>query len=133
MDLKMPGRGPARPSPAATGSPGFGHRVYKCPDPRVTALEPWAERLLQDRGEEKLWHTYQALRYEIESALGPKGIYANVDSITGLIYSPIGLPASSFPIPFCLAIQTGWMAHCLEYLPDGKVIDPGAVYLDGQF
>ncbi len=110
--------------------PGFGHRVYKCPDPRVTALAPFAERLLVDRGEENLWRTYVALKDEIEGTLGAKGIYANVDSITGLIYSPIGLPVSSFPIPFCLAIQTGWMAHCLEYLPDGKVIDPGAVYLE---
>ncbi len=112
--------------------PGFGHRVYKCPDPRVTALEPFAERLLVERGRERLWHTYGALRHEVESTLGAKGIFANVDSITGLVYSPIGLPASSFPIPFCLAIQTGWMAHCLEYLPSGKVIDPGAVYLDGS-
>jgi citrate synthase len=109
--------------------PGFGHRVYKCPDPRVAALEPWAEKLLIDRGAERLWRTYGALRDEVENALGAKGIFANVDSITGLIYSPIGLPVSSFPIPFCLAIQTGWMAHCLEYLPGGKVIDPGAVYL----
>ena len=69
------------------------------------------------------------MRDEIENALGGKGVFANVDSITGLVYSPIGLPVSSFPIPFCLAIQTGWMAHCLEYLPDGKVIDPGAVFL----
>lgn len=110
--------------------PGFGHRVYKCPDPRVAALEAHAERLLADRGKEKLWRTYLALRAEVERALGSKGIFANVDSITGLIYDPIGLPVSSFPIPFCLAIQVGWMAHCLEYLPDGKVIDPGAVYLD---
>ena len=52
-----------------------------------------------------------------------------MDSITGLLYHPMGLPASGFPIPFCLAIQTGWMAHCLEYLPDGAMIEPGAVYL----
>ena len=36
-------------------------------------------------------------------------------------------------LTFCLAIQTGWMAHCLEYLPNGKVIDPGAVYLTESF
>jgi citrate synthase len=112
--------------------PGFGHRVYKCPDPRVGALEPYAAALLEASGNERLWHTYLALREEIEGALGGKGIFANVDSITGLIYHPIGLPASAFPIPFCLAIQTGWMAHCLEYLPDGKVIAPGAVYLDSE-
>ena len=110
--------------------PGFGHRVYKCPDPRVRALEPHARALLIDRGEERIWLTYLALREEVEKALGAKGIFANVDSITGLIYHPIGLPASAFPIPFCLAIQTGWMAHCLEYLPHGKLITPGAVYLN---
>jgi citrate synthase len=109
--------------------PGFGHRVYKCPDPRVRSLEPYAEALLASRGQRKLWHTYLALREEVEGALGAKGIYANVDSITGLLYHPIGLPVSAFPIPFCLAIQTGWMAHCLEYLPDGRVIEPGAVYI----
>jgi citrate synthase len=109
--------------------PGFGHRVYKCPDPRVRALEPHAERLLEERGKVHLWRNYLALREEIEAALGAKGIFANVDSITGLLYHPIGLPVSAFPIPFCLAIQTGWMAHCLEYLPDGKVISPGAVYV----
>jgi len=110
--------------------PGFGHRVYKCPDPRVRALEPYAAALLEASGNERLWHTYLALRQEIEGALGPKGIFANVDSITGLIYNPLGLPVSGFPIPFCLAIQTGWMAHSLEYLPDGKVISPGAVFID---
>jgi citrate synthase len=113
--------------------PGFGHRVYKCPDPRVRALEPYAETLLEASGNASLWRTYLALREEIEGALGAKGIFANVDSITGLIYHPIGLPVSAFPIPFCLAIQTGWMAHCLEYLPDGKVIAPGAVYIDSSF
>ena len=98
----------------------------------MRALEPYAAALLEASGNERLWRTYLALREEIESVLGPKGIFANVDSITGLIYHPIGLPASAFPIPFCLAIQTGWMAHCLEYLPDGKVISPGAVYLDSE-
>ena len=109
--------------------PGFGHRVYKCPDPRVRALEPHARALLASRGRDDLWRSYLALRDEVESALGSKGVYANVDSITGLVYHPIGLPASAFPIPFCLAVQTGWMAHCLEYLPDGKMMSPGAVYV----
>jgi citrate synthase len=111
--------------------PGFGHRVYRCHDPRVRALEPFAEALLRARGMDTRWATYLALRDEVETALGPKGVYANVDSITGLIYHPLGLPVSAFPIPFCLAIQTGWMAHCLEYLPAGPMIEPGAVYVPG--
>jgi citrate synthase len=109
--------------------PGFGHRVYRCPDPRVRALEPFAERLLAAHGLDDRWRTYLALRATVEEALAPKGIFANVDSITGLLYRPMGLPVSAFPLPFCLAIQTGWMAHCLEYLPEGPMIEPGAVYV----
>jgi len=109
--------------------PGFGHRVYRAPDPRVAALEPLVQGILESHGMRHRWEVYLALRQEVEKALGPKGIYANVDSITGLLYHPIGLPVSAFPIPFCLAIQTGWMAHCLEYLPDGPMIEPGAVYV----
>lgn len=109
--------------------PGFGHRVYKRPDPRVRVMEPYAEALLRSKGLENRWETYLALRDEVEQALGPRGIFANVDSITGLVYHPLGLPSSAFPIPFCLAIQTGWMAHCLEYLPEGRMIEPGAVYV----
>lgn len=110
--------------------PGFGHRVYKCPDPRVKVLQPYAERLLRRAGMERLWETWTALRGEVEAALGPRGIFANVDAVTGLLYHPIGLPVSAFPIPFALAIQTGWMAHCLEYIPGGPMIEPGAVYVD---
>jgi citrate synthase len=110
--------------------PGFGHRVYHCPDPRVRALEPFAEATLARHGMTARWRVYLALRDEIEQALAAKGVFANVDSITGLLYHPMGLPASAMPIPFCLAIQTGWMAHCLEYLPDGPMIEPGTVYLD---
>ena len=109
--------------------PGFGHRVYRCPDPRVRALEPFAERLLAAHGLDDRWQTYLALRATVEEALAPKGIFANVDSITGLLYHPMGLPVSALPLPFCLAIQTGWMAHCLEYLADGAMIEPGAVYV----
>lgn len=111
--------------------PGFGHRVYRCPDPRVTALEPFAAAALRAAGLGNCWETYLALRETVEESLGPRGIFANVDSITGLLYHPLGLPTPAFPIPFCLAIQTGWMAHCLEYLPDGPVIEPGAVALTG--
>jgi 2-methylcitrate synthase len=109
--------------------PGYGHRIYKCPDPRVRVLEPYARALLLSSEMADKWEIYNVIREEVESVLGPRGIYANVDSITGLVYAPLGLPASAFPIPFCLAIETGWMAHCLEYLPRGVMIEPGAAYL----
>ncbi len=109
--------------------PGFGHRVYKALDPRVKVLEPFAEQLLTEAGKTHLWGNYLAVKNVIEENLGSKGIFANVDAITGLLYYPIGLPVASFPIPFALAIQVGWMAHCLEYIPSGKLIEPAAIYV----
>lgn len=109
--------------------PGFGHRIYKCPDPRRKLLDPYARELLVKSGERTIWEIYEETRSVIESELGKKGIYANVDSATGLIYHALGLPPESFPIPFCLAIQTGWMAHCLEYMPAGKMIEPSSIYI----
>ncbi|MGE0431767.1 MAG: citrate/2-methylcitrate synthase [Planctomycetota bacterium] len=108
--------------------PGFGHRVYKTHDPRGRALAPHARRLLERQGQSALWEVFEAVREEIESALGAKGIFANVDAFTGLIYHPLGLPVPAFTIPFCLAVQTGWMAHCLEYL-GGPPLRPTALWL----
>jgi citrate synthase len=110
--------------------PGYGHRVYKCPDPRARILASHARRLLEREGRGKLWAVYQALSEEIEAALGPKGIYANIDAMTGLVYAPLGLPLDAFTIPFCLAIQTGWMAHCFEY-DHGRLVQPHTLEIRG--
>jgi citrate synthase len=109
--------------------PGFGHRVYKTPDPRLKIIEPLAYDLLDQTDNIHLWTRYQIIKNQIELRLGSKGVFANIDAVTGLIYYPIGLPVQSFPIPFALAIQVGWMAHCLEYIPTGKMIEPGSVYV----
>ncbi len=109
--------------------PGYGHRVYKTQDPRSKIIEPLAKELLEASDNFQFWSNYLIIKNEIEARLGPKGIYANIDAVTGLIYYPIGLPVQSFPIPFAIAIQTGWIAHCLEYIPMGKMIEPGSVYV----
>ena len=108
--------------------PGFGHRIYKTHDPRARILETYAESLLKDTGKSNLWDLYVTVRDKIEAELGSKGIFVNIFGVTGMIYHALGLPIGSFPLVFALATQTGWMAHCLEYLADGKMIEPGAVY-----
>ncbi|MDP8208626.1 MAG: citrate/2-methylcitrate synthase [Candidatus Electryonea clarkiae] len=108
--------------------PGFGHPIYKTHDPRTKILEPYAKKLLENKGEELLWDIYQTVRDGIESKLGEKEIFITVYGVTGLIYHALEIPVGSFPIIFALANQTGWMAHCLEYLSEGKMIEPGAIY-----
>lgn len=108
--------------------PGFGHRIYQTHDPRTKILEPYTQKLLEDKGLGVLWDIYCVIKDGVESELGNKGVYVNVYGVTGLIYHALGLPVGSFPIIFALSIQTGWMAHCLEYLSEGKMIEPGAIY-----
>ena len=109
--------------------PGFGHRIYKTHDPRAKIIENYAERLLTEKGNKLLWDKYMAVRDRIESQLGKRGIFVNIFGVTGLVYHAIRLPIGSFPIVFALATQCGWMAHCLEYLSEGKMIEPGAIYI----
>ncbi|MBU0518384.1 citrate/2-methylcitrate synthase [bacterium] len=109
--------------------PGFGHRIYKTHDPRVKVLEPYIEQILHDKGENLLWDIYQTVRDDVEAELGGKGIYVNADGITGLIYYALGFPPDAFRLPTLLSVQVGWMAHCLEYLSDSKMIEPGAIYI----
>ncbi len=108
--------------------PGFGHRIYSTHDPRAKILEPYTQKLLEDKGLGLLWNIYCTIRDGVEAELGGKGVFVNVYGVTGLIYHALGLPVGSFPIIFALSIQTGWMAHCLEYLSEGKMIEPGAIY-----
>ncbi|MBT3234107.1 MAG: hypothetical protein HN356_15010 [Calditrichaeota bacterium] len=108
--------------------PGFGHRIYQTHDPRARILEPLARKLVEDRGDGHIWEIYETIRDEVESNLGDKGIFINVGGVSGLIYHALGFPMSSYPIPMALAIQTGLMAHCLEYLSEGNMIEPGAIY-----
>ena len=86
------------------------------------------EKLLEINGDELLWEIYQTVRDSVEANLGNKGICVNVGGVSGLIYYALGFPPDSFPIPLALALQVGWMAHCLEYLSEGKIIEPGAIY-----
>lgn len=108
--------------------PGFGHRIYKTHDPRAVILESYAKRLLEKKSDKLLWEVYRTVRDEVEAKLGEKGVFVNVSGVSGLIYHALGFSPDSFPIPLALAIQVGWMAHCLEYLSDGKMIEPGAIY-----
>jgi citrate synthase len=109
--------------------PGFGHRIYKTHDPRVKIIEPYAEKLLKNKGDNLLWDKYVVVRDEMEDKLGKKGVYVNIFGVIGLVYHALGLPIGSFPIVFALSTQCGWMAHCLEYVSEGKMLEPGAIYI----
>ena len=75
----------------------MGHAVYSISDPRAEIFKVFVEKLAKEKGYEK-----EYALYELVERLGPqvigekrkiyKGVNANVDFYSGLVYSMLGLP-----------------------------------------
>jgi citrate synthase len=111
---------------------GFGHRLYKkYADPRLTYLRAIASDLAKEGGSDyvKLYETTLALERAVEKHLSSKGIYANTDLYTSLIFYFLGFPPEYNPANFAMARMVGWTAHTLEYWQmNGKLIRPTERY-----
>lgn len=107
---------------------GFGHRVYKVKDPRATILQHLAEKLFDKFGGDKYYDIAVELEKLVEERLGHKGIYANVDFYSGLVYSKLGIPTDLFTPVFAIARVAGWLAHWKEQLAENRIFRPTQIY-----
>ncbi len=110
---------------------GMGHAVYSKSDPRADILRSAAQSLAV---EENLTEEYEL--YETVAELAPqiiaetrkiyKGVSANVDFYSGLVYRMLGIPDEMFTPIFAIARIAGWSAHRIEEIQcAGKIIRPG--------
>lgn len=107
---------------------GFGHRVYKVKDPRATILQDLAEQLFEKTGYDKYYDIAVELENVVEEKLGHRGIYANVDFYSGLVYRRLGIPTDLFTPIFAIARVAGWLAHWKEQLAVNRIFRPTQVY-----
>jgi citrate synthase len=107
---------------------GFGHRVYKVKDPRATILQNLAEQLFEKFGHDEYYEIAVALEQAVEEKLGQKGIYANVDFYSGLVYRKLGIPTDLFTPIFAIARVAGWLAHWKEQLEENRIFRPTQIY-----
>lgn len=109
---------------------GMGHREYKVKDPRATILQRLVEKLVEYRGGKisPLFETALALEEAAEERLAQKGVYANVDFYSGILYSELGIPTDQFTSLFAVARSAGWLAHWREQLSDNRIFRPTQVY-----
>lgn len=107
---------------------GFGHRVYKVKDPRATILQNLAEQLFDKFGADKYYEVAVELEKAVEDRLGYKGIYANVDFYSGLVYRKLGIPTDLFTPIFAIARVAGWLAHWKEQLGENRIFRPTQIY-----
>jgi citrate synthase len=110
---------------------GMGHREYKVKDPRAVILQKLVEKLAKQRGGKvsPLFETALALEEASEKRLAEKGVYANVDYYSGILYSEMGIPVDQFTPIFAIARTAGWLAHWREQLADNRIFRPTQVYV----
>ncbi len=110
---------------------GFGHRIYKVKDPRAILLQQLVHQLFAQHGRSPLYTLAETVERVGEDLLGGKGIHANVDFYSGVLYKTMGLDEDFFPTIFAMARVSGWLAHWLEQLKDNTLFRPDQIY-DGQ-
>lgn len=109
---------------------GMGHAVYSVSDPRAVILKGFVEQLSNEKGcheEYQLYATVERLAKEIitKNRKMYKGVCANVDFYSGLVYRMLGLPIELYTPMFAIARIAGWSAHRLEELINcRKIIRP---------
>ena len=112
---------------------GMGHAVYSLSDPRADILRTYAEQLSIEKGlhdEFELYRTVEVLAPEIiaEKRKMYKGVSANVDFYSGMVYKMLGLPYELFTPIFAVARIAGWSAHRMEEIQNaGKIIRPAYI------
>ncbi len=109
---------------------GMGHREYKTKDPRATILQGLIKELLEAKGGDvnPLFEVAEAVEKVCEDRLAEKGVYANVDYYSGLLYREMGIPDNQFTAIFAIARSAGWLAHWREQLKDNRIFRPTQIY-----
>ncbi len=112
---------------------GMGHAVYSLSDPRADILMGCARDLAEEKGfmdDYELYAMVEKLAPDIiaEKRRMYKGVSANVDFFSGLIYRMLGLPFELYTPLFAMARIAGWSAHRIEEIQNaGKIIRPAYI------
>ncbi len=112
---------------------GFGHRVYKNFDPRMTIIKKACFDVL-----EKLGVRTKLLEIAVEleeialkdDYFVSRKLYPNVDFYSGVIYNAIGTPSNLFTALFALGRLPGWIAQWMELHtdPEFRIGRPRQIY-----
>ena len=100
---------------------GFGHRVYKCYDPRAKIAKDIVLELAKDpKNQDPILDLALALEEACisDDYFKSRLLFPNVDFFTGLIYRIGGIPREMFTVIFTVARTAGWMSQWLEMMSD---------------
>ena len=109
---------------------GMGHAIYSVSDPRADIFKSFVEKLAVEKGCQKEYNLYAKVEKMAPEIIAQKrkmykGVNANVDFYSGLVYSMLGIPEQLYTPIFATARIVGWSAQRLEELKNvDKIIRP---------
>jgi len=109
---------------------GMGHAIYSVSDPRADVFKKFVKQLAREKGREKEYALYSKVEKMAPEIISErrkmyKGVSANVDFYSGLVYSMLDIPQQLYTPIFAAARMVGWSAHRLEELKNvDKIIRP---------
>jgi citrate synthase len=103
---------------------GFGHPIYRAPDPRAEILREQLDLVSERRPISPLVAVADALREQAadDEYFVSRGIYANAGLYAGLLYEAIGIPDELFGVIFAVSRSVGFLAQWLEMVTDPEQI-----------
>ncbi|MBR2323499.1 MAG: citrate/2-methylcitrate synthase [Clostridia bacterium] len=112
---------------------GIGHAVYSKSDPRADVLHEVAKALSVEKGMEEEFKLYEYVERIAPEIIATKrkiykGVSANVDFYSGLVYKMLDLPYELYTPIFAVSRIAGWCAHRIEELQNAqKIIRPAYI------
>ena len=84
---------------------------------------------LPEKGVDRLYYRYDIAERVETVLMRERGMFANLDYYTALIYDACGLPMELFPPMFFLARIPGLIAHIGEQRSNNRLIHPSSKYI----
>lgn len=103
---------------------GFGHAIYRAPDPRSELLREVAVAISPERAAVALDVEREAL-----DLLAGRRLVTNVELYAAVVLEACGIPRELFTATFACSRVVGWCAHILEQSQDSKIVRPDAHYV----
>lgn len=109
---------------------GMGHAVYIISDPREIILKERARHFAEKTSrvnEFDLYDKVGRLAVQVIKRKKGKDVCPNVDFYSGFIYDMMGIPRDLYTPIFAMSRVSGWSAHRIEEIIQGRLIRPSFV------
>ncbi len=108
---------------------GFGHRLYRMPDPRAVVLRREAALTARRKGREALFSVARAVEDEASRLLAPRGAHVNINFYAALLFHLLGAEAELLPCLYMVGRMAGLVARVTEAIEGGRLFRPLTRYV----